>query len=514
MLWRVALVAVLFGVTSEAVEPWKIKYSPEDGGHQQGDRQGPRREMISPDQGRTGSGQAEGEYRWIVMDPTHGQSFKEPVRQMVSSAEPMMRQQEQLVTPQAIRQQSSPVVGIQQPSMNLEHSSTFRDQAANPQIMRYYEDAREGMQSQMAFQKPAANPGMVAQLDAAHSQGVKIAQPEPAQAPSGRWDNTVQGRPGPSEYMLPPLYENAFSYQQPTFIQAPEQVVMARPQQQSEKALVMPMYAPPTVSQQPSVVAEVSVVSPQVAYPQSGPSDEYTRMDSASSDMANSYCADYTPENRNQVLFKDPNSPIHFLTCIGKNQLRRMVCPRYTVFNEYNKRCVQRQHANDKCGPCENGGDCVQDPTTGAFRCECTVNFKGDNCEIFDDPCKRNPCGSNGLCFNISSAPGYLCQCPDHVFNDNCNERIENNCNRLGSKRFYGERGNLFVHCSDDGLAFVKKCPAGMVFNDAKETCTFPPSYAREVMVHPPGSFRAESAMYRQDEETKTRPKRSTMWAW
>ncbi|KAI0979668.1 hypothetical protein GJ496_011241 [Pomphorhynchus laevis] len=503
-------------------EPWKLKYH-EDAVIPKKNNQDIviNKNTASTRNYLPASGQSENDYRWIVM-PQQGQpSQNVPSRQQsafIQDAQKRIPSNQMAKYAAEFQESSLPQQNIK---ANLDRVA-YEEAPSNEQVV-------EVDQPRLLYEAAAGK-----SKDFAEEQIIQHSAPSPE---AYRWDSnpTVAAESGshaPSrEYVLPPLYESSYAYQQPTIIQSPMPTptsMIANPQQQVPQPHYVTQYV-----QQPMVQSSIetepmssSMMVPANTQPifetppqqqqQGHINDEYSRMDSSfGSDISSTYCDDYNPETKRQVLFKDPNSNIHFLTCVGKKQIRRMICPRYTVFNDYNKQCVERHQANYKCGPCENGGRCILNPVDNSYRCECTINFRGDHCEHFDDPCKRNPCG-HGLCFNISQTPGYLCQCRDHVFNDNCNENIANNCHKLSTKRFYADRGNLFVHCSDDGLAFVKKCPPGMIFNDAKETCTFPPSYTRgDMLVHPPGSFRADTKVPgSQDNVISSRPKRNALWAW
>jgi hypothetical protein len=84
--------------------------------------------------------------------------------------------------------------------------------------------------------------------------------------------------------------------------------------------------------------------------------------------------------------------------------------------------------------PCRNHGKCVPDVnTTQGFRCDCSVLFTGEYCEIPRDPCRTlNLCGTDSrfrnLCKQDMKFPlGYRCLCdragnyrPNNAFDQKC----------------------------------------------------------------------------------------------
>ena len=76
---------------------------------------------------------------------------------------------------------------------------------------------------------------------------------------------------------------------------------------------------------------------------------------------------------------------------------------------------------NDK--PCLNGAKCV-DKFFGGYRCTCTQDWSGDNCDEATDvglskrPCHNNPCYHDAKCTDIGKGDDgiykdYECECPE-----------------------------------------------------------------------------------------------------
>ena len=64
----------------------------------------------------------------------------------------------------------------------------------------------------------------------------------------------------------------------------------------------------------------------------------------------------------------------------------------------------------DRCanlGPCQNGGTCVEDKTSGiGAKCDCPANFTGNFCE-------HGTCGNDIPCYNGGTCNGETCQCSE-----------------------------------------------------------------------------------------------------
>ncbi|XP_076325413.1 terribly reduced optic lobes isoform X10 [Tachypleus tridentatus] len=62
--------------------------------------------------------------------------------------------------------------------------------------------------------------------------------------------------------------------------------------------------------------------------------------------------------------------------------------------------------------PCQNNGLCNEDYSRlDSYRCDCQSGFRGDNCEIEEDPCYvLQPCKNGGTCIGTDNS--YKCICP------------------------------------------------------------------------------------------------------
>lgn len=74
---------------------------------------------------------------------------------------------------------------------------------------------------------------------------------------------------------------------------------------------------------------------------------------------------------------------------------------------------------------CSNNGNCVYNNKNSKFGCNCTENYKGDECyevranrQCFTLPF---PCKNNGTC--ITTKTGYKCNCTTHYYGKNCENK-------------------------------------------------------------------------------------------
>lgn len=162
-----------------------------------------------------------------------------------------------------------------------------------------------------------------------------------------------------------------------------------------------------------------------------------------------------------------------------------MDCPGNLVFNEFVRRCdyTTEPIAPTNCNshPCQNGARCVDLPNSD-YRCECTVEFHGKNCDLTPDVCINNRCGSNGVCHPLPyrSVVPYYCTCSDDSsFGLACDQSVERNpCIGIPASRttsiLFSTRihPSLFVQC-DGNIPFVKACSKSLVFSKSANKCDY-----------------------------------------
>lgn len=166
-----------------------------------------------------------------------------------------------------------------------------------------------------------------------------------------------------------------------------------------------------------------------------------------------------------------------YVTCFTKDSFVVRRCKEGQYWDQSALACISHKpsEANDGCEqyPCLFGGQCVPDPdstTEEKYKCICAPGYFGKNCEYIIDHCKPNPCNGNP-CKSLANPPGYYCQCPNNVYDDCCCNDVENRCDTKARGGFYAETDGMFVHCTPDGRAFVKRCPPGFWFDEQKLTC-------------------------------------------
>ncbi|XP_078538567.1 protein HEG homolog 1 isoform X2 [Lissotriton helveticus] len=59
--------------------------------------------------------------------------------------------------------------------------------------------------------------------------------------------------------------------------------------------------------------------------------------------------------------------------------------------------------------PCLNGGKCVMDQVTSAYKCQCLPSWTGEQCATDVDECLSNPCPSKATCINTQGS--FTCRC-------------------------------------------------------------------------------------------------------
>ena len=104
-------------------------------------------------------------------------------------------------------------------------------------------------------------------------------------------------------------------------------------------------------------------------------------------------------------------------------------------------------------GTCPDRAMCKNLPGPGNFECLCRDGFKGENCDVTEDPCSENgnPCNNGGSCKTLPQGR-FTCQCPEGwegtVCENNIDDCLEQPC-LLG--------GN----CTDLVNDFKCDCPNG-----------------------------------------------------
>ncbi|CAD6198104.1 unnamed protein product [Caenorhabditis auriculariae] len=77
---------------------------------------------------------------------------------------------------------------------------------------------------------------------------------------------------------------------------------------------------------------------------------------------------------------------------------------------------------------CLNGGTCVSNYNIldSTFTCDCTVDWRGDLCEIERMPCDDEPCKNGGECENDRGPPkSFNCTCPSNWEGDDCTTDVD-----------------------------------------------------------------------------------------
>ncbi|KAI0987893.1 hypothetical protein GJ496_001354 [Pomphorhynchus laevis] len=164
-----------------------------------------------------------------------------------------------------------------------------------------------------------------------------------------------------------------------------------------------------------------------------------------------------------------------YITCFTKDSFVVRRCKDGQYWDQSALACVNNKPREVKPGceqyPCLSGGQCVSDSdSSDKYKCICTPGYYGKNCEYAVDHCKPNPCAGHP-CVSTANPPGYYCECPNKIHDDCCCNNIENRCSNVKNGGFYAEKDGMFVHCTPDGRAFVKRCPKGFGFDEQKLTC-------------------------------------------
>ncbi|XP_066931947.1 fibropellin-1-like isoform X2 [Clytia hemisphaerica] len=110
------------------------------------------------------------------------------------------------------------------------------------------------------------------------------------------------------------------------------------------------------------------------------------------------------------------------------------------------------QHLNPcDSNPCHNHGICV--PRGELYQCQCVNGYGGNNCDD-PHPCLPNPCLHGGKCLLGRNTHGYLCDCTTEWRGQNCESRdlcsIHNPC----------LHGGVCVNSKDEDNKVTCKCRA------------------------------------------------------
>lgn len=161
-----------------------------------------------------------------------------------------------------------------------------------------------------------------------------------------------------------------------------------------------------------------------------------------------------------------------FLQCTGVSQFVVSRCADMLFWNQEIKTC-SIERPKTKTGvclsyPCKNDGEC-NDLGEGKFQCLCRPGFTGQLCEHVIDFCASSPCKNDGKC--VSHPAGYNCICKNKIVDDSCLSGIENPCKKTSEYLAHRLSTNKFFLCGIDGLAFLKSCASGLVWDDLVKTC-------------------------------------------
>ncbi|KAI3379050.1 hypothetical protein SNEBB_005199 [Seison nebaliae] len=67
--------------------------------------------------------------------------------------------------------------------------------------------------------------------------------------------------------------------------------------------------------------------------------------------------------------------------------------------------------------PCQNDGQCLEILDNTQFLCLCTIEWRGDTCEMESVTCDNNPCEGDAPCLTTEFGD-VICQCPDELIGD------------------------------------------------------------------------------------------------
>ncbi|KAI0979667.1 hypothetical protein GJ496_011240 [Pomphorhynchus laevis] len=170
-----------------------------------------------------------------------------------------------------------------------------------------------------------------------------------------------------------------------------------------------------------------------------------------------------------------PSMPNLFAHCLTNDTFLARKCPRNLFWDQEAETCIREQPEapTGMCitYPCANGGKCLDHGND--FSCHCAPGFSGKDCSQKLDMCSINPC-KGGRCRSWSG--GYTCECPEKVYDKCCCNGVVNKCRR--GIDFYAHNATSFVHCGPSGEAYLKSCPAGLIWRNDIKTCVRPDSYA------------------------------------
>jgi hypothetical protein len=104
--------------------------------------------------------------------------------------------------------------------------------------------------------------------------------------------------------------------------------------------------------------------------------------------------------------------------------------------NEFgsSKNCSERLANPCNNSPCYNGATCFPIPKVSeidkktmvysGFTCRCAKGYRGNYCELPDDPCSSNPCNNRGIC-SVSKNHEYSCLCYAAFTGKNCESHFD-----------------------------------------------------------------------------------------
>ncbi|XP_077064211.1 protocadherin Fat 4 [Siphateles boraxobius] len=104
----------------------------------------------------------------------------------------------------------------------------------------------------------------------------------------------------------------------------------------------------------------------------------------------------------------------------------------------------------DECTkePCENGGNCYNNP--GTYFCQCKEGFSGPHCNTVDNECQTVICLNGGTCWNRQG--GFICDCSPGYEGRLC-DRIVDNC---------ASSPCVFGNCFSFLTGYSCQCPFGV----------------------------------------------------
>jgi len=173
-----------------------------------------------------------------------------------------------------------------------------------------------------------------------------------------------------------------------------------------------------------------------------------------------------------------------YVQCTGENQFTVSRCADMLFWHQELRTC-SIERPIEKTGvclnyPCKNDGECL-DLGGNNFECKCKTGFEGALCESSIDFCLNRPCGS-GRC--VSHTGGYNCVCPNQIVAQSCDMEMKNPCTPETKYAPCKSHSDMYFSCAL-GLAYLKTCAPGLLWNQETLTCVLMEQPKRPMMTFP-----------------------------